>query len=138
MLLRSLKENLCQAQHRMIQKVDAHRREAQFSIGDQVLVKLQPYRQSTVATRSCQQLAKRYYGPLSVLARIGHVAYKLALPSGSKIHLVFHISLLKRFHGFQALALHILPSISVDNQPLYRPAAICAVRTLLKQGDKCR
>ncbi|XP_024955869.1 uncharacterized protein LOC112498643 [Citrus sinensis] len=137
-LLRSLKKNLRQAQHRMIQKVNAHRRKAQFAIGDQVLVKLQPYRQSTVATRSCQKLAKRYYGPFSVLARVGLVAYKLALPSGSKIHLVFHISLLKRFHGSQTLAPHILPSISVDNQPLYRPAAICAVRTVLKQGVKCR
>ena len=62
-LLRSLKENLRQAQHRMIQKANAHSRKAQFAVGDQVLVKLQPYRQKTVASRSCQKLAKRYYGP---------------------------------------------------------------------------
>ena len=54
-------------------------------------MKLQPYHQSTVATRSCEKLTKRYYGPFYVLARVGHVAYKLALPSSSNIHPVFHI-----------------------------------------------
>ncbi|KAH9685790.1 hypothetical protein KPL70_014094 [Citrus sinensis] len=63
-------------------------REAQFAVGDQVLVKLQPYRQNTVATRSCQKLAKRYYGLFHVLARVGPVAYKLDLPSVCAIRTV--------------------------------------------------
>ena len=137
-LLRSLKENLRQAQHRMIQKANAHRREAQFAVGDQVLVKLQPYRQNTVASRSCQKLAKRYYGPFPVLARVGPVAYRLALPSGSKIHPMFHISLLKPFLGSHTPDHHSLPSTSVGNQPLYLSAAVCAIRTVLKQGMRCR
>ena len=41
-LLRTLKTNLLQAQHRMEQ---AHRRELQLQIGDNVLVRLQPHRQ---------------------------------------------------------------------------------------------
>ena len=48
-LLRSLKENLRQAQHRMIKKANAHRHEAQFAVGDQVLVKPQPYCSSSEA-----------------------------------------------------------------------------------------
>ncbi|KAL9422961.1 hypothetical protein AB3S75_035111 [Citrus x aurantiifolia] len=39
-LLKSLKDNLRQAQHRMAQKANTHHREVQFSVGDKVLVKL--------------------------------------------------------------------------------------------------
>ncbi|KAL9409158.1 hypothetical protein AB3S75_047526 [Citrus x aurantiifolia] len=108
-LLQSLKANLRQAQHRMAQKANAHRREAHFKVEDKVLVKLQPYRQTTIAFRACQKLAKRYYGPFSVLARVGSVAYKLELPSTSKIHSVFHISVLKPYHGNNPAISHPLP-----------------------------
>ncbi|KAH9774757.1 hypothetical protein KPL71_006192 [Citrus sinensis] len=133
-LLKSLKDNLHQAQHRMAQKANTHRREVQFSVGDKVLVKLQPYRQYTVASRSCHKLAKRYYGPFVVIARIGPVAYKLELPPASKIHHVFHVSLLKSFHGSTPQEISPLPEYSIDNHPLTLPAAICATRIVFQQG----
>ncbi|KAH9679078.1 hypothetical protein KPL71_025968 [Citrus sinensis] len=133
-LLKSLKDNLRQAQHRMAQKADTHRREVQFSIGDKVLVKLQPYRQYTVASRSCHKLAKRYYGLFVIIARIGLVAYKLELPPASKIHLVFHVSLLKPFHGSTPQEISPLLEYSIDNHPLTLPAAICATRIVFQQG----
>ena len=48
-VMRTLKENLRLAQHRMEQKANAHRRELVLAVGDQVLMRLQPYRQITVA-----------------------------------------------------------------------------------------
>ena len=39
-MLCSLKENLQQAQHRMTQKANLHRRETQLQVGDKVLVHL--------------------------------------------------------------------------------------------------
>ncbi|KAH9726475.1 hypothetical protein KPL70_008268 [Citrus sinensis] len=133
-LLKSLKDNLRQAQHRMAQKANTHRREVQFSVGDKVLVKLQPYRRYTVASRSCHKLAKRYYGPFVVIARIGPVAYKLELPLASKIHPIFHVSLLKPFHGSTPQEISPLPEYSIDNHPLTLPAVIYATRIVFQQG----
>ncbi|GKD74958.1 hypothetical protein Tco_1333240 [Tanacetum coccineum] len=72
----------------MVMQANRKRREVEYKIGDMVLVKLQPYRHITLAKRCSNKLAKRYYGPFEVLERIGKVAYRLALPEASKIHLV--------------------------------------------------
>ncbi|KAL9441336.1 hypothetical protein AB3S75_019923 [Citrus x aurantiifolia] len=115
----------------MQQKANAHCRELELRVGDQVLVKLQPYRQLSVANRLSNKLAKRYYGPFRVMERIGAVAYRLDLPPDSKIHSVFHISLLKLFHGQDASQVHLLPSKSYNNQPMSVPIVICAQRQVL-------
>ena len=45
--------------------------------------------------RSNQNLSPKYFGPYKIIDRCGEVAYKLAIPSSSQIHLVFHVSQLK-------------------------------------------
>ncbi|KAH9750407.1 hypothetical protein KPL71_013871 [Citrus sinensis] len=135
-MLCSLKENLRQAQHRMAQKANLHRRETQLQVGDKVLVHLQPYRQTSVAKRSSHKLARRYYGPFTVVERIGPVAYKLELPTNCRIHPVFHISLLKPYVGNSPIDVYSLPPGSVDNKPLSSPIAVCAERKILRQGKE--
>jgi len=78
-LLVQLRQNSHKAQQFMKYCADKKRRHVELNIGDQVLVKLQPYRQNTVALRNNQKLGMRFFGPFPIIARIGEVAYKLQL-----------------------------------------------------------
>ena len=71
---------------------------------------LQPYRQSSLKQKGAEKLKPRFYGPYRVIRRIGHVAYELELPQGSKIHNVFHVSCLKKALGQQVTVTDELPT----------------------------
>jgi hypothetical protein len=44
------------------------------------------------------KLSPRYIGPYEILERVGKVAYRLALPPDlSRIHNVFHVSMLRKY-----------------------------------------
>jgi hypothetical protein len=72
-----IRQHLARAKERMKKQADKHRSERHFQVGDLVLVKIQPYVQSTLAPRANQKLSYKYYGPFKILSRIGSVAYKL-------------------------------------------------------------
>ena len=76
------------------------------------------------------KLAPRYYGPFRILQHIGQVAYKLELPSNSRIHPVFHVSLLKEKLGTKVFAQPQLPITMGDqDELLVRPQAVLDQRT---------
>jgi hypothetical protein len=102
----------------MVQLANKHRSERTFTIGDLVYLKLQPYRQKTVANRQSQKLASKYYGSYEVLARIGTMAYKLKLPASASIHPVFHVSKLKKKVGNREVHAILL---ALPSEPLLLP-----------------
>ena len=77
---------------------DNHRKEVSFRIGDWVMVKLCPHCQLSAVGSSYSKLPKCFYGPFKIVEQIGNIAYKLELPEGSRIHPIFHYSILKPFH----------------------------------------
>ncbi|KAL3499013.1 hypothetical protein ACH5RR_041745 [Cinchona calisaya] len=88
--------SLRRAAKKMKKWADEKRRFLEFEEGDLVLVKMH----SILRYRKVHKgLLRRYEGPFKVLRRIGKVAYKVELPSKLKIHPVFHVSLLKPYHG---------------------------------------
>ena len=60
LLFKTLCTNLFEAQNCMKQFADRHRRELEFEVGYNVYVKLQPYRQSSIVTRSSAKLSPRF------------------------------------------------------------------------------
>ena len=66
-----LRQHLFRAQDRMKRQADKHRAERSFEVGDQVFLKLQPYVQTSLAPRSSQKLAFKFFGPYTILARVG-------------------------------------------------------------------
>nr|GEV84299.1 peroxidase 64 [Tanacetum cinerariifolium] len=90
-LLKHLRKNLLNAQDHMKANANRHRRDLEFKEGEFVLVKLQPYRQVSVANRLSVKLSPRYYRPYEVLARVGAVSYKIKLPPSSLVHDVLYV-----------------------------------------------
>ncbi|KAK9073457.1 hypothetical protein SSX86_007781 [Deinandra increscens subsp. villosa] len=95
-VLSLLKASIAKAQSRMVKNANTKRMDQEFQVGDFVYLRLQPYRQQSVATRSNHKLSKRFYGPYKILERVGKLAYQLDLPAASRIHPVFHVSLLRK------------------------------------------
>lgn len=106
-----LKELLAVAQVKMKQHADTKRSFRSFQQGEWVYLRLQTYRQVTVAIRKNLKLAAKYFGPYEILEKVGSVAYKLALPSTSRVHPVFHVSQLKKAVGQHKVLQH-LPQVN--------------------------
>ena len=95
-VLDELKRHLHRAQQKMKVHADSRHRDIHWTVGELVYVKLRPYRQSSLAQRVNEKIAPRFYGPFTILEKIGPIAYKLKLPATARIHPVILIPLLKK------------------------------------------
>jgi len=87
---------------------DKKRRPREFQMGDLVLVKM--YNHARLGGRHWA-LIRCYEGPFPILKKVGAQAYKIELPPEFKHHHVFHVSLLKPYHGD-----HVDPSRGISQQ----------------------
>ncbi|WMV37617.1 hypothetical protein MTR67_031002 [Solanum verrucosum] len=122
------------AQQRMRDLANMHRFDRQFSVGDWVYLKLQSYRQFSVATRPYKKLVAKYFGPYLIDAKIGEVAYRLLLPADVLIHPTFHVSQLKKCHAVPVVLNHT-PVLHMSSPYCPLPEAILE-RRMIKRGNK--
>lgn len=61
-ILRPLKEHLARSQNWMKQQADLHKIECEFDVGDWVYLRLQSYKQASVALRKNIKLAPKFFG----------------------------------------------------------------------------
>eukprot|EP00253_Pinus_taeda_P017283 PITA_17283 len=70
--------------------------EQEMQVGERVYLCIKP-KKSSLRIGSCAKMEPQFCGPFSIIKRIGHVAYRLALTAIVKVHDVFHVSLLKKY-----------------------------------------
>ncbi|QRW20576.1 Transposon Tf2-12 polyprotein [Rhizoctonia solani] len=71
-----------------------HRKEEEIQVGNKVWLS----HQNISTNRPSIKLSHKKLGPYLVIEKIGSHAYKLQLPHTTRIHPVFHINLLTKFH----------------------------------------
>nr|GEV55221.1 hypothetical protein [Tanacetum cinerariifolium] len=113
-----IRDRLKAARDRQKSYADNRRKPLLFQVGDHVMLKVSPWKR-IARFRKKGKLAPRFVGPLEILERIGHVAYRLRLPKElSSVHDTFHVSNLKKC--LAGANLHVpLDKIKVDKTLLY-------------------
>ncbi|XP_073219669.1 uncharacterized protein [Cicer arietinum] len=127
-MLHDLKNNLVTAQNQMKKYVDKSMRPISLGVGDWVYLKLQPYILRSLAKKRNEKLSPCFYGPYQISKQIGAVAFELALPPESKIHTVFHVSLLKKAISSSAIPQPLPPMLSEELELQVTPAVVQDVR----------
>jgi len=125
--LAEIKERLLHAQDLMKHSYDANHRDISFEVGDWAWLRLHQRVAAAIKDRSGGKLAPRFYGPFRVEAKVGPVAYRLALPPRAHIHNVFHVGFLKKFVGDPPSAMVPLPPIH-HGRVLPTPASVDKAR----------
>ena len=119
-----LRDNLSTSINRMKQQANKNRSERSFQEGDMVFVRLQPYKQTSLKKDIQAKLQPKYFGPYKIIRRIGEVAYELQLPEQSKIHNVFHVSILKKQVGDKVVTQTNMPTIDEEGRTILKPERI--------------
>jgi hypothetical protein len=68
----------------------------EFIVGEHMFLKVKG-KSSSLKLESFPNLVARYCGLFEILEMIGPLTYIFALPTSMKVHIVFHVSLLKKY-----------------------------------------
>ncbi|KAL4032939.1 hypothetical protein IC575_006022 [Cucumis melo] len=121
--IKLIRENLRKAQDRQKSYADKRRRNLEFQVGDQVFLKLSPWR-GVIRFGRKGKLSPRYIGPYQITERVGPAAYRLELPIElARIHDGFHVSMLRKYipdpsHVLQDQPVELKEELSYVEEPV--------------------
>ena len=78
-------------------------------------------------TKKDDKLSPKYYGPYRLLQTISSMAYKLELLASSQVHLVFHVSCLKKVIGDKLPVQTILLELDENEKIILDPKEISEI-----------
>ena len=124
--LQRAKACLKAAQDRMRLYADPKRRPVLYEPGQKVMLSI---KNLDLVSKSpgTKKLLPLWIGPYEVKEQVGPVACKLILPENMRVHNVFHVSLLKQFHGKKKVP--VVPEI-MNGQEEYEVESILRHRDL--------
>ncbi|KAL6219444.1 hypothetical protein ACLB2K_007203 [Fragaria x ananassa] len=121
--IKVVRDRLKAAQSRQKSYADVRRKDLEFQVDDWVFLKLSPWK-GVVRFGKRGKLSPRYIGPYDIIERVGSLAYRLALPSKlSKIHNVFHVSMLRKYiadpsHVLEEQPISLQKDLSYEEEPV--------------------
>ena len=96
-IIQKVKNNLEKARTTQMTQYNKHHRNVQFSVGDQVLLSMKNLNLASLVLALSHKFLPRFVDPFQITSVISPVVYHLDLPPTMKIHLTFHVSLLKPY-----------------------------------------
>ena len=118
-----IRARLKAAQDRQKSYADKRRKDLELEVEDQVFLKLPPWK-GVIRFGKRGKLSPRYIGPSEIVKRIGPVAYRLdLLKELSRVHNVFHISMLRKYisdpsHVLEIPEIELRDDLSYEEQPV--------------------
>ncbi|KAJ9552914.1 LOW QUALITY PROTEIN: hypothetical protein OSB04_016959 [Centaurea solstitialis] len=113
--INQVRERLKTARDRQRSYADKRRKDIEFQVGDQDMLKVSPWK-GVIRFGRKGKLSPRYIGPFRIVERIGTVAYRLELPVElNGVHNMFHVSNLRKCLAEPEMAIP-LEDIEVDQK----------------------
>ncbi|CAG8754581.1 6705_t:CDS:1, partial [Racocetra persica] len=129
------KDSLVNAQEKQSDQANKKRRYLELNKGDLVLLNLTNIIPQKSTKRASKKLIAKFIGPFKIGQKILAVIYRLKLPETLRIHLVFHVSLLKPYYPseFRDEVRKKPPEIATEGPEEHEVKAILDKRTYYRR-----